>query len=762
MLAAPASGYRKDFCVNLEITEEQRLLKDSVAKLFAAQSTPRDVRAAEPRGFAPKLWQALVNLGIPLMRAPEAVGGAGSSLLDAALVAEEAGRHLASVPLIETIAAARLLAAVGDDTSQDLLARMRDGKAIVTLALHPCAPGTAQIVPAGGIADIVICVENDVLSAVTVTGMGPVADPVTDAGMNGVSLGALPVARLRLAEADVRNERRVLASGANVRGLHESAVEEWRLLKAAVLAGASHRAVELAADYARERKQFGRTIGSFQAIAHPLADSITDIEGARLMVWWAIWSNARGRADAAAATAMASWWASDTGRRAVQRALRTFGGYGLALEYDIQLYFRRINGLALLDGDPLNDLTRAGDRLWGDAKVALPPAGDVGIDIGFGTAAEQFAAEARRFFEENLTPALRAKAHHSTDGHDPAFHKLMAKAGFAYPDWPKTWGGQERGPFELSALARVFEEFRWTRVPIGITNMGARMAMMFGVPELQAEVMPRLADGSALSCLGFSEPSSGSDMYAAQTRAVKDGDDWIINGQKMFTTGAHISDYVLLLARTDPNAAKHKGLTVFLVPLNLPGIEIQALHTLQDERTNITYYADVRLPDRYRLGPVNGGLKVMAATMSLEHSGEGYHILQNSLLDAARTWAFAPNASGQRPIDQIHVRQRLAKVATHTQVADLLCRRSVWSGVNGHADRAIGPMSKLFATESYMEDAADLVALAAPESIMPPAGALHEIEEKFRQSIGQTIYGGTSEVHRGIIAENALKLARAS
>jgi alkylation response protein AidB-like acyl-CoA dehydrogenase len=131
-------------------------------------------------------------------------------------------------------------------------------------------------------------------------------------------------------------------------------------------------------------------------------------------------------------------------------------------------------------------------------------------------------------------------------------------------------------------------------------------------------------------------------------------------------------------------------------------------------------------------------------------------------LDAARTWAFAPNASGQRPIDQIHVRQRLAKVATHTQVADLLCRRSVWSGVNGHADRAIGPMSKLFATESYMEDAADLVALAAPESIMPPAGALHEIEEKFRQSIGQTIYGGTSEVHRGIIAENALKLARAS
>jgi alkylation response protein AidB-like acyl-CoA dehydrogenase len=203
-------------------------------------------------------------------------------------------------------------------------------------------------------------------------------------------------------------------------------------------------------------------------------------------------------------------------------------------------------------------------------------------------------------------------------------------------------------------------------------------------------------------------------------------------------------------------------LTVFLVPLSLPGIEIHALHTLMDERTNITYYADVKLPDKYRLGPVNGGLKVMAAAMSMEHSGEGYHVLQNSLLDAARTWAQTPH-NGKRPVDDAHVRQRLARVAVHTQVADLLCRRSVYASVNGHADRAIGPMSKLFSTESYVEDAADLVALAAPDAVMPPQGtALFEIEEKFRQSIGQTIYGGTSEVHRGIIAENALKLARAS
>ena len=739
--------------MNLELSEEQQILKDSVAKFLAAQCTSKDVRAAEPSGYLPRLWQGLVAMEVPVMRASEAAGGGGASLLDAAIVAEQAGRVLAPAPLNEVMIAARLLSDLGDAESLKLLQKIRTGQSIVTLALRECRAGEGQIVPAGMIADAVICIEGDELALV-----GIAESPSNAAAPN---LGALPIAARKLSRQDVQTPRRVLATGARARKLHEGAVEEWRLLRAASLSGAARRAVEMAGEYARERRQFGRAIASFQAVAHPLADSITDIEGARLLVWWAVWANGCNHASAGAASAMAAWWAGDAARRAVQRALRTFGGYGLSLEYDIQLYFRRINAMALLDGDPLADLARAGDRLWGGASTTLPPSGKVDMDMGFGAAAEKFAAEARAFFEKNLTADLRAKAHHSTAGHDPAFHRLMTKAGFSYPDWPRAWGGQERGPFEMSALARVFEEFRWTRVPIGITNMGACMVMQFGTPELQAEVMPRFAEGTALSCLGFSEPASGSDMYAAQTRAVRDGADWVITGQKMFTTGAHMCDYVLLLTRTDPALPKHKGLTIFLVPMTLPGIEVQAVHTLQDERTNITYYADVRVPDKYRLGEVNGGLQVMAAAMALEHSGEGYHVLQNSLLDAARTWATTPDASGSRPADDPQVRTRLARVAAHTLISDLLCRRSVWSGTKGHTDRAAGPMSKMFATEAYMRDAADLLALAAPASILPADGALKEIEEKFRQSIGQTIYGGTSEIHRGIIAENALGLPRA-
>jgi alkylation response protein AidB-like acyl-CoA dehydrogenase len=529
---------------------------------------------------------------------------------------------------------------------------------------------------------------------------------------------------------------------------------------AAAITAAAAQAIEMAAGYARERTQFDQPIGSFQAIAHPLAESLTDIEGASLLARKAVWAISRGRLDAAAMIAMACWWASVSARRAAQRALRTFGGYGLSLEYDIQLYFRWIEAQSILAGGSDDDLLRVGDRLWLDCQTALPPAGEVALEFGFGADAERFAEEARDFFSMHMTESLCAKRHHSTDGHDPEFHRALAAAGYAYPDWPRKWGGAARSPFEESALAHVFEEFRWTRVPIGITAMGARMVIMFGSPALQEEVLPRIGDGTSLSCLGFSEPEAGSDVYATRTRAHWDGEMWVINGQKMFTTGAHISDYVLLLTRTDQAATKHRGLTLFLVPLATPGIDIHAVHTLQDERTNITYYGDVHVPDRYRLGEVNDGIRVMAAAMAQEHSGIGYHIYQWSLLDAALRWARTAGPTGARPIDDPAARRRLARAAVHKHIADLLCRQATWVAATGKPQRAQNSMSKLFATDTYMADAADLMDLAAPFILTASEGPLAEIERMFRQSIAQTIYGGTSEIHRGVVAEQALLLPR--
>ena len=349
----------------------------------------------------------------------------------------------------------------------------------------------------------------------------------------------------------------------------------------------------------------------------------------------------------------------------------------------------------------------------------------------------------------------------SLDGFDPEMQRKLAEAGFLAPDWPVEYGGQGRGAYELSALQVAFEANDWSRVVIGTTNMGARMAMAFGSDALKQEVMPRFSAGTASSCLGFTEPSCGSDVFAAKTRAVRDGDDWIINGQKVFTTGAHVSDYVLLLTRTDPDVPKHKGLTMFLVPMSLAGIAVDALHTMQEERTNITYYADVRVPDKYRLGPVNGAVGVMASAMKLEHSGEGYHVSQPALIEAAVAWAHeASDDSGRKRIEDPDVRARIARAAVHNEVADLLCRRAVWAGAEGVTARAYGPMSKLFTSETYMKDAADLLELAAPDSLLEGHDPIGVLEFKHRHAMGTTIYGGTSEVHRSVVAEQALGLPR--
>jgi alkylation response protein AidB-like acyl-CoA dehydrogenase len=250
-------------------------------------------------------------------------------------------------------------------------------------------------------------------------------------------------------------------------------------------------------------------------------------------------------------------------------------------------------------------------------------------------------------------------------------------------------------------------------------------------------------------------------VFAAKTRAVRDGDDWIVNGQKVFTTCAHVSDYVLLLTRTDPEAPKHRGLTMFLVPMTLAGVSFDALHTMQEERTNVTFYADVRVPDMYRLGPVNGAVGVMAAAMKFEHSGEGYHISQPAMVQAAIAWAHeATGFDGRKRIEEPDVRARIARAAIHNEVADLLCRRAVWAGVEGIPGRAFGPMSKLFTSETYIKDSADLLELAAPDSLFEGHDPLGVIEYKHRHSVGTTIYGGTSEVHRSVVAEQALGLPR--
>jgi len=729
--------------MQLHLSDSETLLQDTVTRLFKDEVTSARLREAEVTGFDKALWDQLVELGIVAMRTISPDDG-GLSLFDAAIVAEQAGRAAAPVPLIEAIVASGLLARAG---APNELASAVEGGAVATLALQPLIAGQPQPVLGGSLAHVIVgLVDGDLVALVGAAGER--VNNIADAAIAMIDV------------ASVAGERHVLASGCEATALFNAAIEEWRILSAASLAGLGRRALELAADYSRERSAYGTLIGSFQAIAHPMADAATNMDGARLLVWRAISSIAAGDERAGVRSAMAYWWAAHAVDQAVKHAVRTFGGYGVSLEYDVQIYFRRAKLLALIAGDPNMLLDRIAARLWDGEAADLPVAGEIAIDFEWGEEAEAYAAQMHEFIRANITDDVRAKIHHSTSGHHPAFHKKMAEAGYAFPDLALD-GQPKRGRYSVMAAAPIWEDLGWTRTPSAVTEFVAAMADMWAQPEAKQEIVGRIISGESLGCLGFSEPQSGSDIFGAKFAAIRDGDDWVLNGQKMFTTNGHNADYILLLTRTDNSGKKHQGLTMFVVPMNLPGIELHPVYTLQDEKTNITYFTDVRVPDRYRLGEVNDGTRVMTSGLSLEHGGSGYYAAQKAMVLRAVDWARKPAWNSARPIDDAAMRRTLARAAVRDEVADVLCRRQEWASVEGVHEISWGPMAKVFTTECLYIDGSAIVEAAAPLSLVRGLDRdLDIVEVTMRRGIAMTIYGGTSEVHRSLIAEKSLGMPK--
>jgi alkylation response protein AidB-like acyl-CoA dehydrogenase len=305
----------------------------------------------------------------------------------------------------------------------------------------------------------------------------------------------------------------------------------------------------------------------------------------------------------------------------------------------------------------------------------------------------------------------------------------------------------------------ALEEQGYNNPASNVASMVGAILHRFGSDEVKRDVLSKIISGEVICSLGYSEPGSGSDVFAAQCRATRDGDGWRIDGTKMFTSGANITDYVFMLTRTDPDAPKHKGLTMFLVPLKATGVTVQPVHTFQDERTNITFYDGVRVPDSYRLGGVNEGSKTMAAGLELEHGG-GFSKSQRAMLKAAVQVCNDVEWNGRRLIEETQAQVRLARVAANLMVSDMLTFRAVWASVEKKPNAGFGPMAKMFSSEKFLADARDLLDLTAPCSLSKQEGPAGLLNLCYRHSQGTTIYGGTSEVHRSMIAERALGLPR--
>ena len=384
------------------------------------------------------------------------------------------------------------------------------------------------------------------------------------------------------------------------------------------------------------------------------------------------------------------------------------------------------------------------------------------MDFRLGDDAEALRKEVRAFVAEHLTDEMRETMERTGTHHFPAFARAMGERGWVAPAWPAAEGGAAMGVLEQQVLVG---EMQRAKAPVdGILTMMlvADTLRVWGTPEQQSRVLPRAARGEVLIALGYSEADAGSDVAAARTRAVRDGDQWVIDGEKMFTSLAHVAEYVFLLTRTSTEGRKHKGLTMFLVPLDTPGITISEVKTMGGERTNITSYDAVRVPDSARVGEVNGGWGVMSTALELEHangfSTEIERILDVAVEEASRTGDTA------RLIDDPLVRVRLAEIAIETEVSRLLELRAAWMYEVGRHPVAEGPMAKLYSSEAFTRACSNLLDIFGPEGMRRSHGlgtsGTGVLEHGFRHSQVTRIYAGTSEIQRSLVAERGLGLPR--
>ncbi|HTX97897.1 MAG TPA: acyl-CoA dehydrogenase family protein [Mycobacterium sp.] len=372
-----------------------------------------------------------------------------------------------------------------------------------------------------------------------------------------------------------------------------------------------------------------------------------------------------------------------------------------------------------------------------------------------------FLDEARRFLGTHMTDEVRRRDRETGDNFDEGLHLKFGAAGYLEAEWkPESEGGFCRVRRRIWELEKRRAHVPW--VTWGTTAMVARSVAKFGSPELRDEVLPKVFSGEVRLCLGYTEPEGGSDVATCKTRAVRDGDGWVINGSKMFTTGAHNCQYVFLITNTAPDVPKHKSLTMFLVPLASPGIEIQGIRTVDGDRTNIVYYSDVRVDDKYRLGEVNAGWTVLREPLNVEHGAvaaapdglQDTSIMMHQAgslaeaVDKAVARVTRPDGQGHRLIDDRSVAYRLGRSISRLETA--LATPSIFGRVS--------------IAQTMQDISPDLMDILGAASALPfgTEGAADdgsaEYAYRFAPLVG--IYGGTLEVFRNMIAQYMLGLGK--
>ncbi len=379
------------------------------------------------------------------------------------------------------------------------------------------------------------------------------------------------------------------------------------------------------------------------------------------------------------------------------------------------------------------------------------------MDFSYPTEVEQFRSELREWLSSNLTNELVA-ARRSPGRDDETFELLrawnrtIADAGWAAVSWPREYGGRGAGVLEQLVYS---EEITRARAPLPLNVIGmnniAPAIMQYGSEAQKTTLLPRMMRADDIWCQGMSEPEAGSDLAALRTRAVRDGDDFVINGQKIWTSLGHRADWCQLYVRTDPEAPKHKGISCLIVDMTLPGIEVRPLVTLNgDADFAEVFFHDVRVPASALLGPLNGGWGVATTTLSHERAGAArlYAELQMRLEEIVVDFAEAG------VLDDPVTLRRLGEIAVRIKYLEVLCQRSISATLHGAGDLGSASLAKTV----WGEIGQDMAALAF--DTLGASGPKDRWAEYRLTSRSLTIAGGTTQITKNITAQRVLGLPR--
>ncbi|HEY4068662.1 MAG TPA: acyl-CoA dehydrogenase family protein, partial [Burkholderiaceae bacterium] len=532
-----------------------------------------------------------------------------------------------------------------------------------------------------------------------------------------------------------------------------------RLASTGRAVGAATRAFEMAVEYAKERRQFGQPIGRFQAIQHKLANAYIALQGVQLTA-----RNAAHQRDlqAPAWREFAAAAAVLAGAQLRQVSLETqhaFGAIGYSEEHEAPRHFKQVHLDVLRHGGARRARAELAAYYLDDGERTVP-------EIDLGAAGNAFRREVRAWLDENWSgarKAAQATLSFKEREYDREFARALGRTGWIGLAWPERFGGQGRSAFEQLAF---IEEMERAEAPRAGAPVQAAMLQVYGTPEQQARYLPEILRGEAIYGMGYSEPDSGSDLASMRTRAVRDGDEWVINGQKIWTT-TYWGEYMLLATRTDPDAKPaHAGLSMFIVPMTTPGITVKTSTTMYGGSFANVFYDNLRLPQDAMVGEAGAGWKVLTGALATERGFIGGGIVMKVAHSFELLCAHVRSAEvdGKPLREDPLVRERIGGLAAEIEAGRqmmMYCAQQVDGGETPPADAAASKVYSGELMERFGEIAFDILGMQATLGEGSPGAILRgRIEQNLRHALMWVISIGTNEIQRSLIAQRGLGLPR--